>query len=52
MLCPVCQNENEMVYSVLSNAFVCLERNCGLEIEMDAAEAHEVLETRGELVCC
>ena len=52
MIGPSCQNENGMAYSVLSNSLVCLEAECGFELEMDAVEAHEVLENEEELVCC
>ena len=52
MICPGCGNENEMAYSVLSNSLVCLEAQCGFELEMDPGEAHEVLENEEELVCC
>ena len=52
MICPVCRNESEMAYSVLSHSLICLESGCGLELEMDPAEAHQVLETEEELVCC
>jgi hypothetical protein len=52
MTCPGCNNENEMAYSALSHGFVCLEANCGFELEMDAAEAMQVLEFEEELVCC
>jgi hypothetical protein len=51
MTCPGCGNENEMAYSVLSHGFVCLRANCGFELEFDALEAHQVLETEEELVC-
>src|SRR5437870_13882176 len=52
MICPGCGSENEMAYSVLSNSLVCLEPECGFELEMNGSEAHEVLETEEELVCC
>ena len=52
MICPGCRNENEMAYSVLSNSLVCLEPECGFELEMNPLEAHEILETEEELVCC
>ena len=50
MVCPGCRNENHIAYSVISNGLICLE--CSFELEMDAAEAHEILETQEELVCC
>jgi hypothetical protein len=52
MICPACVNENGMAYSVLSNSLVCLESECGFELEMDPVEAHQVLENEEELVCC
>jgi hypothetical protein len=51
MICPGCGTENQMAYSVLSNGLVCLEPDCGFEMEMSVLEAHEVLEPMGELVC-
>ena len=52
MTCPGCKNENEMAYSILSNGFICLEPNCGFELEMEPAQAMQVLELEEELVCC
>ena len=52
MMCPGCQNENDMAYSVLSNSLVCLDQECGFELEMDFLEAQQILETEEELVCC
>ena len=52
MICPSCRHENEMAYSVLSNSLICRESECGFELEMDPVEAHQVLETEEELVCC
>jgi hypothetical protein len=52
MICPGCRNENEMAYSVLSNSMVCLNPECGFELEMDPVEAQQILETEEELVCC
>ncbi len=52
MICPSCRNESEMAYSVLSNGLICLEPACGFEVEMEVREAHGVLETEDELVCC
>ena len=52
MICPGCQNETDMAYSVLSNSLVCLGRECGFELEMDPLEAQQILETEEELVCC
>ena len=52
MICPGCQSENEMAYSVLSNSLVCLDPDCGFELEMDPVEAQQILETEEELVCC
>ena len=52
MTCPRCSSENEMAHSVLSNGFVCLEPECGFELEMEPADAHLVLEPNEELVCC
>jgi len=52
MTCPRCTGENEMAYSVLSNGFVCLETNCGFELEMEPVQAQQILELEEELVCC
>ncbi len=52
MICPNCRSENEMAYSVLSNGMICLEAGCGFEVEMEAREAQDVLETVEELVFC
>jgi hypothetical protein len=52
MTCPGCKTENEMAYSTLSNGFICLEPNCGFELEMEPAQAMQVLEVEEELVCC
>jgi len=52
MICPGCNNENEMAYSVLSNSLTCLQSDCGFELEMNPVEAHQILETEEELVCC
>lgn len=52
MICPGCGSENELAYSVISNGLVCLETNCGFELELEASEAHQLLETEEELVCC
>ena len=52
MICPRCCHEDEMAYSVLSNAFTCLDPDCGFELEMEPVQAHQVLELEEELVCC
>jgi len=52
MTCPGCKTQNEMAYSALSNSFICLEPNCGFELEMEPAQAMQVLELEEELVCC
>jgi hypothetical protein len=52
MVCPKCNSWTGMAYSVLSNGFVCLEEDCGFELEMEPAQAHEVLAPEEELVCC
>jgi hypothetical protein len=52
MICPTCRHENEMAYSVLSHGFVCLERECGFEIEIDdIREADAILASAVELAC-
>jgi hypothetical protein len=52
MICPGCNSEHEMAYSALSHGFVCLEPNCGFELEMEPHQAMQVLEFEEELVCC
>ena len=52
MTCPGCGRKGEMAYSVLSKGLVCLEADCGFELEVGPREAHEVLETEEELVFC
>ena len=54
MVCPGCGSENTMVFSILSNGLICLEQDCGFEIEMPMSDAHEVMEltpAEPELVC-
>ena len=52
MICPNCRCESEMAYSVLSSGMVCMESDCGFELEMEADQAQEILESVEELVCC
>lgn len=51
MICPGCGHDNVMAYSVLSNGLICLERDCGYEIEIGPAEACQVLEPVNDAVC-
>ena len=51
MVCPGCGSEKEMAYSAFSNALICLEDNCGFELEMPLNEALQVIEATPELVC-
>jgi hypothetical protein len=41
-----------MAYSVISNGFICLEPECGFELEMEPVQAQQVLEPEEEFVCC
>jgi hypothetical protein len=50
MICPKCKSEVEMAYSVLSQGFVCLEPECGFELEMELQEALIVLQPEEELI--
>jgi hypothetical protein len=52
MHCPSCGSEHEMAYSALFHGFVCMEPECGFEIEMDPESAQQVLAPEEELVCC
>jgi len=54
MICPACNSKSEIAYSSISNGFICLEPNCGFEIEMghnDAQLLIECAEPVEELVC-
>ena len=51
MVCPVCGSKSEMAYSALSSSLICLEASCGIEIEMPAIEAKQILEPAQELIC-
>ena len=51
MICPSCRSDNEMAYSVLSHGFVCLEKDCGFELEVDMGEADAIFAPVPELVC-
>ena len=52
MICPGCRSESEMAYSVLSNGLICLEADCGFEVEIETRQAQDILENEEELVCC
>ena len=43
MICPACKNENEMAFSALIQGFVCLEPQCGLEVEMEQMDLASLL---------
>jgi hypothetical protein len=44
MICPACKSENEMAYSALIHGMVCLEPDCGLELEFELSEVLALLE--------
>ncbi|HEX5000261.1 MAG TPA: hypothetical protein VFY29_18715 [Terriglobia bacterium] len=44
MICPLCASHEEMAYSALSHAFICVDTDCEFELEMDPLEAQELLE--------
>jgi hypothetical protein len=48
MRCPACGSE--MAYSVLGHGFICIERECGMELEMDEEDAELILQPADELV--
>ena len=50
MICPSCRSENEMLFSVLSQSFICDEIDCGLELEMEAQDAEVLLLPEEELI--
>lgn len=43
MICPACNSENEMAYSILIHGFVCMESKCGLELEMEHIDVEKLL---------
>ena len=49
MTCPACRSENEMVFSALSQGFICQESECGYEIELDFQDAEVLLHPDEEL---
>ena len=51
MFCPKCKCDSEMAYSVLSHGFVCLQEECGFELEVDPGMAVAILAPAPELVC-
>jgi hypothetical protein len=51
MICPACCSKNEMAYSVLSHGFVCLEKECGFELELEIVEVDAILASAPELAC-
>jgi hypothetical protein len=50
MTCPSCRSENEMVFSALSQGFICQEADCGLEIELELHDVEVLLHPEEELV--
>ena len=48
MHCPVCGNE--MAYLALAHGFLCLETDCGIELDLDPMDVEEILQPAGELV--
>ena len=52
MICPTCRHESEMAYSVLAHGFVCLEKDCGFELEIDdIREADAIAGSTFDLIC-
>jgi hypothetical protein len=49
MICPRCQNDNEMAFSVFSHSFICQEPECGLEVEMDSLDLEVLMMAEDEL---
>jgi hypothetical protein len=49
MICPACRSENEMGYSSLAHAMVCLSPGCGFELEIDLRDIELLLEPVEEL---
>jgi hypothetical protein len=50
MTCPSCRSESEMVFSVLSPAFLCQEASCGLELEVEWQDVEALLQPDEELI--
>ena len=48
MICPSCKGEQEMLFSVLSLSFICLNSACGFEFHMDAHDAKVLLQPEEE----
>jgi hypothetical protein len=39
-----------MAYSALAHGFLCLETDCGIELDLDPMDVEEILQPAGELV--
>ena len=50
MNCPTCSTEIEMAYSNLSHSFICMDADCGFELEIEPQEALALLEIEAELM--
>ena len=50
MICPKCETETELAYSMLSKSLICLEEGCDFEVEMSMDDARELLEPEDELI--
>lgn len=48
MTCPRCKSSSEMAYSALLNGFVCLNSDCGFELEMESQDVQLILQTTEE----
>ena len=49
MICPRCRAENEMLFSALSQSFICDNQNCGFELELDPQDLEVLLQPQEEL---
>jgi hypothetical protein len=50
MICPSCRSQKEMLFSVLSLAFICSEVHCGFELEVEVRDAEALLKPEQDLI--
>ncbi len=50
MICPLCRSQKEMLFSVLSLAFICSEAHCGFELEVEVRDAEALLKPEQDLI--
>jgi len=52
MTCPSCKSDQEMAFSALIHGFVCVEPDCGIELEMEERDAEEILAAEEQEAVC